>query len=158
MPPQHDPNQFNMKTCDVRRPLLRGSFVLCVLMSACQPSAPQPPVVGIYWDLVATGTGRRLVHTPSIDGHAKYSFRFTPDSVYHYLNATEREVIDIGSHGGDFIYSHTFTQRNDSLFFDGGKYRIVFLSRDSLVLSRGASRHVYTTAREQQKVKRKLKK
>jgi hypothetical protein len=115
-------------------------------------------VVGIYWDLVATGTGRSLGPTPCLNGHAKYSFRFTPDSVYHYVNATEREVIDIGAHGGDFIYSHTFTQRNDSLFFDGGKYRIAFLSRDSLVLSRGAIRAVYTAAREQQKVKQKLKK
>ena len=147
-----------MKTSHVRRHLLRSSLVLWLLLPACQPPAHRLPVVGIYWDLVATGTASRLSPQPPINGHAKYSFRFTPDSVYHYLNTTEREVIDIGPYGGDFIYSHHFTQRNDSLFFDGGHYRIASLSSDSLVLSSGIHRRVYAAAREQQKVKRKLKK
>ena len=146
-----------MRTSNVRRSLLRIGGVLCLLVPACQPPVPRPSVVGIYWDLVATGTASRVHPAPYVNGHAKYSFRFTPDSVYRYVNATEREVMDYTRHSGDVIHSYHFTQRNDSLFFDGQRYRIASLRRDSLVLSNGAHRRLYVAARDQQKVERKSK-
>ncbi|MBO3273227.1 hypothetical protein [Hymenobacter defluvii] len=130
--------------------LFHRGLLLGVLVFACQPQAHGPSVIGIYWDLVATDPAGPT--SLFVNGHARYSFRFTKDSAYHYANATEREVVDIGKLGGDYIYPHRFAQRNDSLFFNGQKYHIAYLSNDSLVLQNSTSRSVYTTAREQQKV------
>ena len=125
---------------------------------ACSSPTPPPSVVGPYWDLVAQEPVAPAAYPLVVHGRARYCVRFTPDSVYTYANASAREVVDIAPHAGDYLYSYRFTRRNDSLFFGGRAYRVASLSRDSLVLSHGASRWVYTAAREQQKVQRKLKK
>ena len=111
----------------VRTQLILSSLLLGLLVAACQSPVHQPAVTGIYWDLLARDTLDLSSPLMGINRHPTYCVRFTTDSIYSYVNATEREVIDLSQFASDVIYSYSFTQRNDSLFFNGGKFRIVYL-------------------------------
>lgn len=146
-----------MKTATVRGLRLLSGLLLCLVVCGCPSLARRPSVIGPYWDIVAVEPADSLAYTLKENGQARCCVRFTSDSVYSYVNATEREVVDIAPYTEDYLYSYRFTHRNDSLFFQGRAYRIEYLSSDSLVLCSGPHRNVYTAAREQQKIIRPLR-
>ena len=148
---------FDRKTANVRGLRLQSGLLLCLVVCGCPSLARRPSVVGPYWDLVAVEPAEPSAYPLVVSGHARRCVRFTSDSVYSYANATEREVVDIAPYTGDYLYSYRFTQRNDSLFFQRRAYRIEYLSSDSLILRSGPHRSVYTAAREQQKIRRPLR-